>query len=62
MPTTFTSCYPNASGKCNVEWKEACTSQGNQITLKYDSSVHHVLIDNNGTIDTSQLVDRDWET
>ena len=58
MPTIFTSCYPTISGKCNIEWKENCTTQGNQLTLKYDNSVHHVLIDNNGTMDTSQFVDQ----
>ena len=46
MPTTFTSCYSSVSGKCNIEWKENCNTQGNQITLKYDQSVHHVTIGN----------------
>ena len=60
MPTTFTSCYSSVSGKCNIEWKENCNTQGNQITLKYDQSVHHVTIGNhfNGSIDTSQYVDQ----
>lgn len=60
MPTTFTSCYSNVSGKCNIEWKEYCNTQGNQITLKFDQSVHHVTIGNhnNGSIDTSQYVDQ----